>query len=212
MLIYYCINRKCKIKRRENMETIFKILNCKIIFSKKMADKDIDIKHLSENDLNEIRSNKKMTLGEIACSISHFNLWTFKGDKRLIGEDDLRIDQEYPSLMSTYIKELDQDTNWDIVLLSRNCFGTDVNKCFIEREKISSGCNKYFMVPEKLGYGAHTYIVNKRALQKIADKIYPLTNTIDVLFNEWHNSKTLVFYVALKNISMPIDLNDSDTV
>ncbi len=218
----YCINRECKSVRKQNMISIFKQLNIvnlkdeknenkvklDLIFSDTVADKD----NLPE-DMSDIVANQKMTSGAIACSISHFNLWNFSEDTKVIHEDDIYIRSDYNGILAMYLDILATDQNWDVVLLSRNCFGQDVAKCFIEKENClkNQKVAQFFMVPEKLGYGGHTYIVHKRAVKKIANLIYPLTDINDELWNKWHNAGILNFYVARQNVSYPVDINDSDT-
>ena len=218
-----------------------------VTFSERMVDKD----DLTEEKRKVLTLNlEEMTAGKVCCSASHFNLWDF-GDlflpiislseeqypplyenrgtcnnpinMKLILEDDIRVLTDFPDKLKMYIDVLSRDNNWDIALLSRNCFGDDLNKCFEEREKIESKESSiHFLVPKKLGFGAHTYVVHKRAVEKlikISDKSmpthrgypYPLSNINDVLFNKWHDTKVLNFYVTRQHISEPLDPNDSDT-
>lgn len=206
----YIINRESRLDRKHNIITIFNKLNennpkLNLIFSDNVADKDLipDLKTIPE-----IVENLNLSKGEVAASISHFNLWTFKDEEyKIIKEDDILILQDYNSIIEKYLKYLEKDKEWDIILLSRNCFGDDEKDCFKVKEKV----NEDFYVPVKLGYGAHSYIVNKRCIEKIAIEIYPLKQTIDVLFNEWHNKNKVKFYVSNINLTVPMNIEDSDT-
>lgn len=199
----YITNIASRPDRKTRMNIVFKDIPFQY------NELSVDKKDLKGEDLSEICNNSKMTYGEIACAISHFNMWSKKGIK-VIHEDDINIHPHYKEKLYEYINILLQNNTWDIVLIGRNCFGDDFMDCFIEEPDLINNAEfkKLFYKPKKLGYGMHGYIISDRILSKL-QSVYPLTDPIDVLLNKWTDK--LNIYVARELLCEPVDFKDSDT-
>lgn len=190
--------------RKQKMLNIFNQLNIPIEFNKFSVDK----KYLISEDLSDICKNKNMTLGEIGCAISHFNMWNFSDNTlKIIHEDDILLNVRYVELLNKYLKVLNTNNDWDICLIGRNCFGDDEKDCYVPIKVLSDEIYS----PKRLGMGMHGYILHKRAIKKLPS-IYPLTDPIDVLLTKWHGGGVLNVYVVNEVLCVPEDFNDSDTI
>jgi hypothetical protein len=103
-------------------------------------------------------------------------------------------------------------------LLSRNIFDNNDKQYYTLKENKDKNIDKKTLdilnilyIPQKLGYGTHSYIINKKAIHKIKDELYPINEPIDILFNKWHEKDKLKIYVSSINLTIPIDFKDSDT-
>ena len=129
----YLINLERRPDRYDNMKFIFNEL--KIKYHKIPAvDGKIDIteeyieKHNIKmmEDFSEPYHQRPLTLGEIGCFMSHYNIWkdmlqnNFK--KIIVFEDDVRFEPFFKQKLKSVQEELTH-MNWDLVFLGRKILG-----------------------------------------------------------------------------------------
>ena len=77
---------------------------------------------MMEGFSDHISKNRPLTLGEIGCFMSHYNIWNIVVEKNLkdviIFEDDIRLEPFFKQRFKTIRKVLDH-MDWDLVYLGR---------------------------------------------------------------------------------------------
>ena len=187
-------NRKVRLNRFNetfyNSDISIKYNHFKAIDGKKI---NID-KYVTSDTLKEINEIKKtgyrqyhyqLTLGAIGCYLSHTNIWkdiiNSNIDSALILEDDIIIPNNFNYLLNDNIKYIPDD--YDIILLGCNCL--DCIK-YNKYRKV----NRFWLT--------HSYIITKKCIVKIYDKMFPVKQQIDSELSDL--SDIINIYALNKNI------------
>ena len=127
----------------------------------------------------------QLTKGAIGCSLSHFNIWKDILDNNinqtLILEDDANLPTNFNNLLDFYIKDIPSD--YDIILLGCKCLDCANYKKY---RKV----NRFWLT--------HAYIITKKCIEKIYDKMFPIKQQIDSELSDL--SDIINIYALKKNI------------
>ena len=147
--------------------------------------------------------DRYITVGEIGCALSHYNIWEFiyknNIQSALILEDDIVFDDNFNNMFE-YVKRLDLD--YDLLYLSRN----SINNNTIEIE-----VNEHIVIP-KMSYNAHSYIITHKCASKLlkcnylkhlipVDEFLCMMYDVDYpykIYNEYFKKYDMLNVLALK--------------
>lgn len=203
----FMINLEKRKDRLNNFDNKYKNSDIKINYElfKAINGKQIDIsKFISQTTYNELlqtERNKKrkyhyqLTRGAIGCYLSHINIWKTILDnnieKAIIFEDDVVIPKNTNILLEKYTRSIPND--YDIILLGCNCIECD-NK------------GNYKVV--KKYWGMYAYIITKKCIDKIYNKMLPIKQQIDSELSDLSNE--IKIYATKKNIIPHTNIGNSD--
>jgi len=203
----FMINLEKRKDRLKNFNNKYKNSDIRINYElfKAIDGKQIDIsKFISQTTFNELlqtENNKKrkyhyqLTRGAIGCYLSHINIWKTILDndieKALVFEDDVIIPKNVNFLLEKYTSSIPND--YDIILLGCNCINCD-NK---DNYRV---VNKY--------WGMYAYIITKKCIDKIYNKMLPIKQQIDSELSDLSNE--IKIYATKKNIIPHADIGISD--
>ena len=179
---------------------------------KAIDGKNININnYVTDKTLKEINVIEKtgfrkyhyqLTKGAVGCYLSHTNIWKDILDNNikngLILEDDIIIPKDFNNLLNKYLKYIPK--NYDIILLGYKCRKCSNNINYIK-------VNKFWLT--------HSYIITKKCIEKIYNKMFPIKQQIDSELSDLSNeiniyatTKNLVRnYISETNIQLPIKVN-----
>ena len=131
-----------------------------------------------------------LTLGQIGCWLSHYNLWKKIKDEKIsymtIFEDDVNIDVSYNTikLVNTSMKELkDNKIKWDVIYLGS-----------IRRHRKINGKNKilpHWSIPVR-SCGTFFYNISYKGACKLLNKAMPIKKRpVDNFIMDMNNKKKL---------------------
>lgn len=126
----YMINLERRPDRKKRMEYVFSILGIEYSTVVGVDGRTIGQQFLDQHGIHmlpgfsEPYHGRPLTLGEIGCFMSHYNIWQemiAKGnDKVLIFEDDIRFEPFFVAKLENLLEELsDRQDIWDLVFLGR---------------------------------------------------------------------------------------------
>ena len=162
---------------------------------KAIDGKNININnYVTDKTLKEINEIEKtgyrkyhyqLTRGAIGCYLSHTNIWKDILDNNikngLILEDDIIIPKEFNNLLNKNIKYIPDD--YDIILLGYKCIDCNSKLNYIK-------VNKFWLM--------HSYIITKKCIEKIYNKMFPIKQQIDSELSDL--SQELNIYATKENI------------
>ncbi|GJQ78786.1 hypothetical protein Trydic_g2817 [Trypoxylus dichotomus] len=151
------------------------------------------IKALNETTLKHIKflpgyadpyHKRAMTLGEIGCFLSHYNIWKEVVNKEyetiLVLEDDIRFEPFFRLKVQNLMQEVHQLGDWDLVYFGR--------KRLQENEEPHLPGSKYLV---EVGYSYWTlgYILSFRGAKKLLDadplsRLVPVDEYLPILFDK----------------------------
>ncbi|OAF70356.1 hypothetical protein A3Q56_01792 [Intoshia linei] len=177
----YFINLERRKERHDKMMKNFEILSLKVKWFKAHDANDINnetLHRLNINVMNGYRcplSGRKMNMGEVACFISHFDIWTKtiinKYKMVLILEDDIRFHAYFTNILKDALSELATLTiPWDMIYIGRK------NLMEFEEYKVS---NSQFFVYPNYSHWTIGYILSNRGARKLINS-QPLSNIIPI--------------------------------
>ena len=203
----FMINLEKRKDRLNNFNFRYNNSDFKIPYNlfKAFDGRKIDIsKYINKNTYNDILITEKtgkrkyhyqLTRGAIGCYLSHVNIWKHildnNIDSALIFEDDVNINYNSEELIYKSINNIPQD--FDIILLGCNCI-----KCYKK--------NNYRVVYKF--WGLYAYIITKKCIEKIYDKMFPIKQQIDSELSDLSNE--LNIYSTNTNIIKHANIGESD--
>jgi GR25 family glycosyltransferase involved in LPS biosynthesis len=181
----------------------------------------IDGNKLNDNKFNIIPEwfdyfkNRYITVGEIGCALSHYNIWKYivnnKIKKTLILEDDVIFLDNFNYMYDTV---LNLDLYYDIFFLARN----SLNK-YIKTIGNDIIINNFIVKPTS-SYNAHSYILTYEGAKKLINTHYlnnllPVDDYLSIMYDENYPfkqySKYFQIYDKLKCYSLKEDITNQNT-
>jgi GR25 family glycosyltransferase involved in LPS biosynthesis len=132
------------------------------------------------------KNHNELSWGAVGCYLSHAKLWEKieqeEKEYAVIFEDDTN-----PTITKNDLEQIliDVPNDWDIILLG--CIYYTNPKEMI---------NQFYKVDRF--FCTHAYIINKKAIKKIKNKLYPIKDQIDWYLSDLSEKKVLNIY-SLKN-------------
>lgn len=127
---------------------------------------------------NKKRWGLTLTPGAVGCALSHKKIWDQIGDEPIIVlEDDINISDKFQSAIEEMMGIIPED--WELVYLGSHI-----------KPKILNESVKPYFVPRGQVNGTIGYMINKKGVEKIRQKCFPLNeNQIDTIlysnFKKW---------------------------
>lgn len=185
LLNSYVISLSDKHQRRNHITKIFSDLNLTFYFYDAIDTHKID-EFINKNSIK--LSSSHLSEGEIACYLSHFDLWQQVVDKNLeyiaIFEDDIYLAKDASALL-TELNWLPK--NFDAIKLE-----TMNERVFIHKT-IELVNNRYLAKMQSRHMGGAGYIVSRKGASKLISKTFTdgITAPVDHLIFDWliHNEK-----------------------
>jgi GR25 family glycosyltransferase involved in LPS biosynthesis len=159
--------------------------------------------------------NRYITIGEIGCALSHYNIWKYivdnKLEKTLILEDDVIFYDEFNDI---YNKVLNFDLQYDIFYLSRN----PLNQYF-ESIGTEKNINDY-IVEAKSSYNLSSYIITYNGAKKLINTNYlnyllPIDDFLSIMYDKNYPfknySKYFINFEKLICYSLKNDITNQNT-
>ena len=159
------INEKYNLYKAVDGKTI----NLKDVVDYKTMYEILNIEKTKKRDYHY-----QLSKGAVGCYLSHINIWkkvlNSRNKQVLIFEDDIKIPNNFNELLNKQIKYIPND--YDIILLGYIC-----NDCIKYKNYIK--INKF--------WGMHAYIITKKNIKKIYNKMFPITQQIDAKLSDLSN-------------------------
>lgn len=203
----YMINLEKRKDRLINFDLRYKRSDFKLPYElfKAIDGKKIDIsKHITSKTLKEINDVERLgyrkyhyqlTRGAIGCYLSHVTIWKDildnNIDKALIFEDDINIPLNGKQLIEYHTTNIPED--YDIILLGCNCLNC---------EKKSN-----YRIVKKF-WGTYAYIITRKCIEKIYNRLFPIKQQIDSELSDLSNE--LNIYSTITNIIPHANIGKSD--
>lgn len=177
------INLPFHEKRKSDMIEKIKKTNIKRYFFHRAVDGNTE---LSEHKFKPIPGwfdhfkLRGLTVGEIACALSHYHVWEYivknKIPKSLILEDDVEFLEDFNS---TYDNVQSIEQHYDLLYIGRNQIHSD-------REEIQIND---FLVKPNSSYNAHSYIITYECAQKLLlanflNHLLPIDDFLSILYDD----------------------------
>ena len=181
----YVISLKNQSERRNHITKVFSDLNLTFHFYDAIDTSKID-EFIDKNSI-KLRASH-LSDGEIACYLSHFDLWQQAVDKNLeyiaIFEDDIYLAKD----ASTLLTELNWlPKNFDAIKLETMNERVSIHKT----TKLVN--NRYLAKMQSRHMGGAGYIVSRKGASKLINKTLTdgITGPVDHLIFDWliHNGK-----------------------
>lgn len=177
----YIINLERCPNKKENMinrlKYIYPLIPYEIINA--VDGRNINEEYMKYNNYSILEewkdpsNNRKLTLGEIGCSLSHYNIYKTilknKDEYAIILEDDAILVDNFYDKINTIINNLKNIEDWDMLYLGR--------KKIDDKEEIEVYENIY---ESSYSYWCIGYIVNKRFCEKVTSDKGFLRNIIPI--------------------------------
>ena len=127
------------------------------------------------------------TWGAIGCYLSHVSIWEAllkdeKNDMYLIFEDDIVFKDNFIDKFED--RMANTPPGWDILFLDT-----------LWNEK-SEPYNDFFKIITGQFFGAHAYIINKKCVEKLLQRIFPIEIQIDAYMSFFAKQNNLNFYTT----------------
>merc|ERR1712227_220574 len=124
------INLKRRTDRFQRMKYNFDMLGIDFTVVPAVDGRQMNQDYVEENkikmlpEFSEPYHGRPLTMGEIGCFMSHYNIWKLivesDLEKVLIFEDDIRFEPYFLSKLDHLIRELDSIRDqWDLVYIGR---------------------------------------------------------------------------------------------
>ncbi|KAJ8924786.1 hypothetical protein NQ315_000939 [Exocentrus adspersus] len=184
----FMINLRRRPERRKRMLDCFDELGLEVT-----TLEAVDGKNLNETFLEGIQfmpefkdpyHKRPMTLGEIGCFMSHFNIWneivSNEYETTLVLEDDIRFEPFFRLKVTNLMSELERMPEWDLVYLGRKRLQEN-DEPWVE------GSTQLV----KVGYSYWTlgYILSLKGARKLLDadplfRLVPVDEYLPILFDK----------------------------
>jgi len=182
------------IKRTERLAFFASNYNLKIPFevfnaidgSQLNLSKLISNNIIGETGLRSIENKKRIyhyeltNLNAVGCFLSHYYLWkqilNTKGDNFLIFEDDTLFNSISLYEINYRLSNIPDD--WDIYLLS------NPKQAY---QKTKTKVHRFFLT--------NAYIINKKGINKILDKCFPINQQLDSFLSDLTSDNDLNIYI-----------------
>ncbi|KAL3275915.1 hypothetical protein HHI36_020650 [Cryptolaemus montrouzieri] len=153
----------------------------------------VDGRELNESTLKSISfmpdfvdpyHKRPMTLGEIGCFLSHYNVWKMvvenKYEKTLILEDDIRFEPYFRLKVQNLMDEINQRPNWDLIYFGRKRLQEN-DEPWVE--------GSYLLVKAGYSYWTLGYALSYRGAQKLLNgdplsRLVPVDEYLPILFDK----------------------------
>jgi GR25 family glycosyltransferase involved in LPS biosynthesis len=143
--------------------------------------KMLDLKDLEERNLLQFvpeRTGRKLTPGEVGCTLSHRKFWYEVIRRKLpiaiVLEDDFQISAGFLRSWEKILEDVPQD--WDILYLG--CRAQEESGCHAQKTNTTLD-GKFTIVTENCDPAAHAYAVNQRSARKLAEASLPVMDPSD---------------------------------
>lgn len=151
---------------------------------------DTDIAKVYDSQINLQKYDKKLSLGEIGCYLSHIKCWQMileqQLDYALILEDDSILDPELLKVM-LHIKNL--SANWDYIKLCHGRKQKGIVKSTVLDERFSlSTCLK-------LPSSTRGQFVSQAGAHKLLCSAFPISRPVDIDIQYWYEKQLRCFVV-----------------
>lgn len=201
----YLVNFDRRPDRLKNMKSIFNEL--KIDFTKIPAvDGKVDItqEYIEKygikmmEDFSEPYHKRPLTLGEIGCFMSHYNIWTDMVENNfkeiIVFEDDVRFEPFFTQKLQAVRKELSY-MDWDLVFLGRKILGK-YDEPWVD--------NSNWLVHVNYTYWTLGYMLSESGAKKLLDekplgKMVPADEYLPIMYDK-HPNKTWKAHYHNRNL------------
>jgi len=134
--------------------------------------------------------HRAMTMGEIGCFLSHYNIWKEiverKLERSLIFEDDIRFEPYFQQKLSNFMHDVDKlKVDWDIIYLGRKRLAL-ANESFVDGSD--------FLVNVEYSYWTLSYILSQKGAEKLINgeplkKLVPVDEYLPIMFDHHPESR-----------------------
>lgn len=222
----YIINlKKCPNKKENMIKRLNKYSDIKYNIYEAIDGQLINNEYLKNNNISICEKwkdpyyNRKITLGEIGCTLSHLNIYNKcindEYDITLILEDDAILIDNFLNKLKDIINDLEYIHDWDILYLGRKKLNNIIEKCI--HNNIYESSYSYWTIG---------YLINKKCCNKIINNnnlknnIIPIDEYISIIgrvsnLKEYYNifDEEIKLLTLKDNIVFPEDtaFKNSDT-
>ncbi|KAL0101480.1 hypothetical protein PUN28_018958 [Cardiocondyla obscurior] len=185
----YLINLKRRPERRNRMLSLFQELGIQAEIIDAVDGRTLNesfLKKLGVTPMSEYSDpyhKRPMTMGEIGCFLSHYNVWqtVLKNNYKsiMVLEDDVRFEPFFRQKIINVLAELsDLGIKWDLVYLGRKRLAK--SESFVERSKL--------LVRAEYSYWTLGYVLSKSGAKKLIEamplkKLIPVDEFLPILSN-----------------------------
>lgn len=134
--------------------------------------------------------HRAMTMGEIGCFLSHYNIWKEIVDRKLksslIFEDDIRFEPHFRTKLVNFMNEVDTlKVDWDIIYLGRKRLAI-ANESFVD--------DSDSLVNVQHSYWTLSYILSEKGAEKLIagepfGKLVPVDEYLPIMFDRHPDSR-----------------------
>ncbi len=168
----------------------------KCIYGKKFTDKQIYTMYKK----NLIKKTDWINIIEISVSLSHVNAWlkilNSNYEYGMICEDDIQFKRDFKKHVNLILNELQANNkNFDILYLWNGNWNNTKYAL-----KTVHKINKDLVIKretEKFNAGTVSYIISKKAIKKLLEKIFPISDPIDIFIGTFYK-KLKIYTLSMK--------------
>ncbi|XP_052221589.1 glycosyltransferase 25 family member-like isoform X2 [Dreissena polymorpha] len=187
----YMINLERRSERRVRMLHVFDILGIEAELIPAVDGKLINASYLSKLNIQILPGfsdpvkGRPMTMGEIGCFLSHYNIWqdvVAKGyEQVVVFEDDLKFEPYFRTKLAFIMRTVKERVpNWDLIYLGRK----RLNR---KDEVLLEGTES--LVWPSYSYWTLSYLLSGRGARKLLaqeplQKLLPVDEYLPVMFNK----------------------------
>ena len=179
----------------------YNVLKFDAVDGSKLKIESVPLSEVARAELKQIETtgfrskHYQLTRGAIGCYLSHVTIWKDildnNIDKALIFEDDINIPLNGKQLIEYHTTNIPED--YDIILLGCNCLNC---------EKKSN-----YRIVKKF-WGTYAYIITRKCIEKIYNRLFPIKQQIDSELSDLSNE--LNIYSTITNIIPHANIGKSD--
>jgi len=186
----FLINLKRRSERRVRMEYSLGELGIRHKLINAVDGKDLNDTHVEKLGIKMLPNyadpyhHRAMTMGEIGCFLSHYNIWKEiverKLERSLVFEDDIRFEPYFQQKLLNFMHDVDSlKLDWDIIYLGRKRLAI-ANESFVE------GSDS--LVNVEYSYWTLSYILSLKGAEKLIngkpfDKLVPVDEYLPIMFD-----------------------------
>ncbi|XP_017043782.1 glycosyltransferase 25 family member [Drosophila ficusphila] len=190
----FMINLKRRPERREKMEQLFEELGIETEYFPAVDGKELTTERLQEMGVRFLPGyedpyhHRAMTMGEIGCFLSHYNIWVMMVRKELkevlILEDDVRFE---PYFRQNAVRVLNQarGANYDLIYFGRKRLKEESEPVVTNTDNLVHAGYSYWTI----GYVLSLQGALKLLAAKPLDKLIPVDEFLPLMFDR-HPNKT----------------------
>ena len=183
----YFINLDSSKDRLEYMNQQGKNNNLNLVRYPAVYGKDIDKESLIQRGI--LDNNHKLKDGELGCYLSHLGILKKahrdKDNIIMVLEDDIIFNEDFKEKLNEYYKEVPND--WDIIYLG----GSRLRGRKISEHVLKGVYDKE--VNGNYNMGMYAVLLNKKSINKILKKVYPIRNAIDTIIAKNNDNLNIYF-------------------